>query len=339
MSSLKAFGRDALAQLLLNAGLSAPERACRGKLLILTFHRVLPEELRAQYPMKGLAVTPQELRWILSSVLARFELHTVSDAVRKLKRGRSGGTALIAVSFDDGQWDNLEFAAPVLQELGVRATFYLPSDFIGRSELLWHDRAAFAWQACTPATRRAVLSVSLQDMGLTDDASEHAFLEALKSIDPEARELTVSRLREASGRDAPEWARLMTWEEVAKLQQMGHEIGSHSCSHALLPQLDADSQRKELELSMRAIEAALGTPVRSMCYPNGSYDQRSAELAAEVGYENAVTTKWGINDPTRSVFELRRCDMDAYRLLDRRGSLSRARLAMRLSGWQPGLAE
>jgi len=323
-----------LARTLLAVGASKPERVARGRLLILTFHRVLPDELRKEYPLPGLAVTPEELHWILSELLPHFELMTVSDAVRRLRHDRAP-RPLIAVSFDDGQWDNLEYAAPVLKALDVRATFYVPTDYVGKTQLLWHDRAAFAWQMSAPDVRASVIARS-STLSLNPEASVAAFLEAVKRIDPQTRATIVERLSERV-QAGPSWARLMTWQEVMSLRQAGHEIGSHSCSHALLPQLDDAAQRAELLGSMNAIKEALGEQPKSLCYPNGSFDSRSVAIAKELGYENAVTTRWGLNDRQHAVYELLRCDMDAKRVKDRHGNLSLARLTMRIAGYQPGL--
>jgi peptidoglycan/xylan/chitin deacetylase (PgdA/CDA1 family) len=336
--TMKSFIRDTLADVLLATGLSRPERACRGKLLILTLHRVLPAELRSEYPQPGLVITPDELRWLLAEVVPHFEVDTVSEALRRLRAGAEG-RPLLAISFDDGQWDNLEFAAPILRQFDVRATFYLPTDFIETSRLLWHDEAGFAWRACgRPGIDRAAVAATIRNVAIEPGASVGQFLERLKAASPQMRADAVKALYALAQFTPPDWARLMTWDEVRRLRDLGHEIGSHSCSHALFPQLDAAAQLRELTESKRVIASALDVPVRSFCYPNGSYDEKSLVLAAEAGYENAVTTSWGVNAADRSVYELLRCDMDARRLVDRRGTLSRARLAMRLSGMQPGLA-
>jgi len=333
--SLKSLVLDALAQALFMTKVSDPARRGRGKLLVLTFHRVLPHELRQQYPLPGLAVTPEELDWILRQLVPHFRVLAMSEAVRAL-RAENLAKPLLSVTFDDGQWDNLAYAEPVLRNLGVKATFYVPTDFVGTERLLWHDAAAFAWQAIRrdPAkARQAALS-----FGIDCNAGVGAFLDKLKSFDPKRRLAAVASVYGAVGFKPPEWARLMTWDEIVQLHRSGHEIGSHGCTHTLLPQLDADGQRAELEQSMRAIQNALHAPVPSVCYPNGSYDERTLRAAAELGYENAVTTAWGINTRQSGIYELRRCDMDARRLRSSLGKLSRARLAIRLSGLQPGLA-
>jgi peptidoglycan/xylan/chitin deacetylase (PgdA/CDA1 family) len=129
----------------------------------------------------------------------------------------------------------------------------------------------------------------------------------------------------------------MTWEQVAQLAGDGHEIGSHGRDHSLLPQLAEDQQRADIVGSRDHIAAMLGSAPRSFCYPNGDYDERTLRLTAAAGYANAVTTQWGRNDRDRQPHELLRCDIDARRLTDRNGAPSLARLALRLSGYQPGL--
>lgn len=337
MPTLKDFARDALAQLLFALGVSNPAKACRGKLLILTFHRVLPEELRQKYPMPGLVVTPEELHWILSSLLPHFEVDGVTAALRRAKNDLTRKPRM-ALSFDDGQWDNFAYAAPVLRTFNIPATFYVPTDYIGGSALLWHDRAAIAWRHAGLAARSHILSGAGLNPGFSESASGAAFLEMLKGLRPQVRDSIVEQLSMAADSGAFEWARLMDWKEIAQLKSMGHEIGSHGCTHMLLTQLDPAAKHREMEQSMRAITQAIGERPSSMCYPNGSYDAQSIEIAAKAGYENAVTTRWGLNSPDQPAYELLRCDMDARRLRDRHGKLSYARLAMRLSQLQPGLA-
>lgn len=331
---MKALLRDVVAGLLRSSGLTSPARRRPGELLILTFHRVLPDELRREYPLPGLAVTPEELRWVLAQLQSAFVVGTVTALSRRQAAGALDRPGL-AVSFDDGQWDNVAFAAPVLREFGVDASFYLPTDYIGSTELLWHDRAAFAWCDAGESVRADVL----RRLGI--DAAQittvHAFLSALKRVPPGGRLAAVDELAAEARAPLPEWARMMDWADAAGLRKLGHEIGSHACSHGLLPQMSADEQRRELADSAAAIAANLGERPNSLCYPNGSFDASSLAMAKSEGYENAVTTQWGINRGGQSRHELLRCDMDARRLTDRHGRLSGARLAMRLAGLQPGL--
>lgn len=91
-----------------------------------------------------------------------FTVVPLSETVRRLERGEPlAGT--LAVSFDDGYRDNFEFAAPVLSSLGLPATFFVVSDFLGTSTIAPWDRAltpAPAWMTWNEARQ-------LHDAGFT----------------------------------------------------------------------------------------------------------------------------------------------------------------------------
>jgi peptidoglycan/xylan/chitin deacetylase (PgdA/CDA1 family) len=82
----------------------------------------------------------------------------------------------------------------------------------------------------------------------------------------------------------------MSWDEIRALHAAGMEIGSHTVTHPDLTTLGLDQIRGELAESRAAIEAAIGAPVTSFCYPAGRFDDDVAALAQEAGYLNATTT-------------------------------------------------
>lgn len=59
--SAKTLLRNNIARLLFLMTLTSPAQRGRGRLSIITFHRVLPETERQAYPFPGLVVTPEEL--------------------------------------------------------------------------------------------------------------------------------------------------------------------------------------------------------------------------------------------------------------------------------------
>ena len=90
----------------------------------------------------------------------------------------------------------------------------------------------------------------------------------------------------------------MTWDQVRQMQQSGLvEFGSHTCSHARLRQLSNEDILKELSESKKKIEAELGVPCQSFCYPFGSggFDKRVRPLVFQAGYQADFSTKQGIN--------------------------------------------
>ena len=100
--------------------------------------------------------------------------------------------------------------------------------------------------------------------------------------------------------------RLLNATELRDMQAQGMEIGSHTVSHARLPELDDVRLMQELTESKATLEALLGNPVRSFAYPYGAWDARCATSAKLAGYTAACTTRtgWALRD--NSAFQLRR---------------------------------
>jgi peptidoglycan/xylan/chitin deacetylase (PgdA/CDA1 family) len=81
----------------------------------------------------------------------------------------------------------------------------------------------------------------------------------------------------------------LSWEELRKLADAGWEIGSHTCSHPYLPDLDEAALSHELRDSRARIEAELGQPCTSLAYPYGGVDARVVDATHRAGYRWAGT--------------------------------------------------
>ena len=88
----------------------------------------------------------------------------------------------------------------------------------------------------------------------------------------------------------------LTWADVRRMVALGHDIGSHTASHADLAKLSIDETRDELVRSKAVLEDQLGRPVRYLAYPFGSRDHFRREqlpLVYDVGYEGCVSAVHG----------------------------------------------
>lgn len=101
----------------------------------------------------------------------------------------------------------------------------------------------------------------------------------------------------------------MRGSDIAKLQDAGHEILSHSVSHPNLTLLSDTELRKELERSKAALQSAFKTPVHGMVYPSGKYDERVEHAAQRAGYHMAFTTMGGWATMGENPYALRRVRM------------------------------
>ena len=99
---------------------------------------------------------------------------------------------------------------------------------------------------------------------------------------------------------------LMTQAEWQAWLQAGMDVGSHTCTHARLTDLDAASAREEIAASRRALQQLLGCEVRHFCYPYGRYEDTHAQMAREAGYASATTTQRGRVQVGDDAFKLKR---------------------------------
>jgi peptidoglycan/xylan/chitin deacetylase (PgdA/CDA1 family) len=322
-------------------GPTRPERAGRGRLTVATFHRVLPERERRAYPFPSLVVTPEELAWFVGFFQRYYEIDTLIRALGRWLDGESAPRPFLAITFDDGQADNYTYARPVLDGAGVRASFFVPASHVEDGALLWHDRLGFATQTALERRSSGVWEF-LQSHGLATDGDPRQTLDVLanafKKLATVRREQEIERVREIAGASAaPDWAGMMSWDQLRDLSRAGHEIGSHSLTHPILPQHADAELEHEVAGSKALLEERLQLEVSSFCYPNGDYDARVADAVARAGYRLAVTTGGGPNRRGKPLFELGRCDMVSDHVARRDGHPSATTLAWRLSGLYPGL--
>lgn len=80
----------------------------------------------------------------------------------------------------------------------------------------------------------------------------------------------------------------LSWEQLRTLAGHGWEVGSHTCSHPRLTELDDETLARELGESRSACELHMRRPCESLAYPYGDVDARVVAAAAAAGYETAA---------------------------------------------------
>ena len=85
------------------------------------------------------------------------------------------------------------------------------------------------------------------------------------------------------------------------------ELGAHTLTHALLPDLSERKRRHEVSDAKTAIEARFDIDVTAFAYPFGIYSEDEVAAVDKAGYRFAVTTDSGIStDIEAEALELKR---------------------------------
>lgn len=337
LSALRPRVRDMGAELLHRTTLLDPSRLSRDKLTIATFHRVLPPDELAEYPMPGIAVTPDELDWLLGLFTKHYTAGTCSEMATRFALGDRPEKPLLAITFDDGQRDNHRHARSVLAAHGVHASFFVVAHATEHDQTLWADRVAYALRALQRRDRaRAAALLAEVSVDPAGDDPVHALVTRAKTMSQAQREQFVDKLEHsAGGPQRPAWDGMMTWHELKEMHQDGHEIGSHSMTHPILPLVSDTQLEEEISGSRIHLKERLGFEIETFCYPNGDCNERVAAAVQRAGYRHAVTTQYGVNDDDTSHYFWKRCDMQGSHARTRSGTFSEGRMLLRLSGRLP----
>jgi peptidoglycan/xylan/chitin deacetylase (PgdA/CDA1 family) len=107
----------------------------RNAAVVVAFHRVQ----ETVEPDDGLTVSARMFERHCRFFQRHFRVVPLRDIVAKLERGQRLNREL-AITFDDGYRDNFDTAAPVLEKLGLPATFFVVTQTMGTDVVPWWDR-------------------------------------------------------------------------------------------------------------------------------------------------------------------------------------------------------
>lgn len=222
-----------------------------------------------------------------------------------------------SLTFDDGFWNNLTVAAPILHGRGIHGAFYVVSGFMDGSSLTWVDRIESAVAATSRASFRAPSPVGGEFSLNTTDERIHlmrCIRTAAKSSPSTDLEAFADEICHGLGVPEPitieELDRKLTAEDVRALgaDEM-FTIGSHSATHPILSRLTGHRLVREIDGSLDELEVVLGKRIDTFAYPEGfagSYGPEALRLLQQRGVASAVTTIPGSNVKGTARLEIHR---------------------------------
>ena len=272
---------------------------CRG--VIFTLHRVLPDDPADFAPNAILQVKPDFLEFVIRRV-RQLGLETVSldEAVRRIESDQPERPFAV-FTFDDGYRDNLRHALPVMRRNKCPFTLYVPTALVDGVGEVW-------WQALEDII--AVQSaVAVTYGGETDYLPTGTLSEKHEAFDiiyqrmramPEPDR--VDLIRALAGQydlDLAAHCRqlIMDWSELRSFAaEPLCTLGAHTVHHYELAKLPPDEARNEMAQSARVLKAQFGKLPEHLSFPIGarvSAGQREFDMARELGFRSAVTTRPG----------------------------------------------
>jgi peptidoglycan/xylan/chitin deacetylase (PgdA/CDA1 family) len=283
------------------------ERSARRPcLLVLTYHRI-GDAGTTPYYGPVYSASAADFAAEVRAVRDRYRVLTLDDTI-----ALSGDQFLglrepsLLITLDDGYRDNFDVAFPILRDLNVPATFFLPTGFMRDPRLPWWDHIAHVINCSKEPVLRLDWPEPLAiDLGQAPRASSIArvvqtYLAHHVADEDRFRAHVEERAGVTVDEPALGRALFMSWDDARALAAGGMGVGSHGNRHLELARLSEKEQQNELAESKRILESELGRATAALAYPYGwpgTFDATTQQLAGEEGYQVAFASTEGVNRP------------------------------------------
>ena len=275
-------------------------------LRVLTYHRVADPEDTPDLDPALVSATPDAFRKQMEHVKRRYRPVTLQQVHEAFLEGRPLPDRAVHVTVDDAYRDFAEEAWPILRELGIPATVFVPTAYPDHpSRILWWDRlhratlrgpGSEAWKRAVRAGREAL--APLVPAGVETHRDVRTLLRRLPH--DETERFVDSTCREIGLDDVElsyQMPTVLSWDELRRLKREGVSFGVHTRHHAALASLAVTRMRSEIRGSIEDLTRELGPGPWPIAYPYGIYNPTVARVAREEGCTLGFTCDDGLNEP------------------------------------------
>jgi len=281
--------------------------------IILMYHRIADPPIDP----RGTAVSPGRFAEQLQILKESFTPISLADLVIALRSGPIPRRA-VAVTFDDGYVNTFTEAGPLLASIGIPATVYVSTGYLGSSRAFWWDELdrVLLMPEYVPAQIRVQVNGREWTWPTQEPGQRWLVCDALHRLmrvsNSQERENVLDSLIQWSGLEKDGWAdcRPMTPTELVQLTSDGLlTLGAHTVSHPVLSALSAEDQQAEILRNLQQLEALVGKKVDTFAYPYGTvdeFDEASVEIVRTAGFLAACTAIQGVVEAGSDPHQLRR---------------------------------
>ena len=280
------------------------------RVLTLYYHRI--NALENDYNM--LCVSPARFRQQMLYLKNNYPIVRFEDDWSVLKNDA------VAITFDDGYLDNLQYAMPVLEELQIPAMVFVSTGALEQPKEMWWDELEKLLFIGTSFPN----SFSLEDdefrykwktfsREMREDCYQSVHFLMKNLILRDRRDEWLRQLREwrGYGEDIHSNYQMLSEKDCVELAKSKWiSIGAHTVTHPSLANLDAAAQEKEIGASVEKLSRLLQREVRFFSYPFGGkwvdYDCTTMNICRRCGIKKAASTVSALWNSSTNDFEIPR---------------------------------
>ena len=272
----------------------------RARLLILCYHGI---SLRDEHLWEGaLYMTADLFRRRLQALKdLRANVLPLGEALERLHAGTLPPRGVV-LTFDDGFYDFLRLAVPLMREFSVPATLYLTTHYTRHPCAVFNPMASYLlWKSNRPVIEWP--EIDLPPSPNRDLGERRVILDALgkfaaaRNLDTVAKDALLRRFASHLAIDydplhAARMFHLVTPEEAAEISRAGFDLQLHTHRHRT-PR-DRELFVREIRDNRDCLLQITGVEPVHFCYPSGDYTPEFFPWLRELGIRSATTCEAGL---------------------------------------------
>jgi peptidoglycan/xylan/chitin deacetylase (PgdA/CDA1 family) len=266
-------------------------------LRILAYHRVAELRDTPTIDSRSVSATPEGFAQQMEHLARYYQVVSMPEVLEAVEKRTPLPKRAVLITFDDAYADFAEIAWPILKQLRLPATMYVPTAYPDHPErVFWTDALYQAFAATTrteinvaPFGRLELLPLDQKRRNLRaiqDHVTTISHWEAQRLVDSVCSGLGVSRVQGGS---------VLSWNQLRQLAREGLILGSHTRTHAIMTKIAPEQMREEVRGSQEDLQSEIGASLPIFCYPNGNHNDTVIRVLREQGIRLAFTTLSGSN--------------------------------------------
>lgn len=245
----------------------------KGDSLRIVYYHMISELENQPFYFKNKSISPNEFRNHIRFLKKHYNIISLDEAINHLKLNKDL-TGKLVITFDDGFKENYTLIAPILEEEGVTATFFLITDCIDNKKLMWRNVILTVLNK-SKKDKYNLANTLVEEFRLPKIKRKESFLDwSYRTWTMNEKDVVASFLwKEAEIGDIDSFLNkekpYLDSNQIKTLLSQGFSIGSHSKSHPDFSKLSYDEFQCEIKESIKFLNENYKMKVNSFSYPFG----------------------------------------------------------------------
>ncbi|MEO5943109.1 MAG: polysaccharide deacetylase family protein [Ferruginibacter sp.] len=237
---------------------------------LLPYHHTVSDQhlphIKHLYPYKNVAQFTTDLDILLKN----YKIVTPADLLKSIEDNNILPKNTFLISFDDGFREVYDIIAPILEQKGVPAIFFINPAFIDNKRLFFRSKSSLLIDhLLNKKDDNEIIRIYADTLSIKD-ATVSEIITTIKNIKIN-NAAVIDNLAGKTGysfeKFLAEQKPFLTTENLAALQKRGFTIGGHSMTHPYYQQLNLQEQLNETINSCKFIKDNTGMEKMYFSFP------------------------------------------------------------------------